>query len=152
MIDDEGNNLGTIPTYKALAIAKEKELDLIEVNPKARPSICKIMDFGQHKYKQDRADAKQRARQKKIETKGIRISFKMGEHDLNVRKKQAEKFLKEGHKVKIELILRGRENAHKDLAGQKVTDFTTLLDEDVETEQELAKKGNRLSIIIYKKK
>lgn len=137
---------------QALYLAQQRGLDLIEVSPLARPPVCRIMDYGQYKYQESRTKAKQKAKQKKTEIKGIRLSFKMGEHDLNIRQKQAEKFLQQGDKVKIELILRGREHAHKDLAWGKIQNFITALGEDIEIEQEITKKGNRMSTIVYKKK
>lgn len=140
-----------MPTGSALKLAYDRGLDLIEVSPKAQPPVCKLMNYGQYMYQLARAQAKQKVKQKKIELKGVRLSFKMGEYDLTVRQKQTEKFLAAGNKVKVELILRGREQAHKDLAFQKMRNFVTSLGEKIIIEQAVTTKGNCLSTIIARK-
>ena len=123
MIDETGQQIGIIETDRALQMAKEKELDLVEVNPKASPSICKILDYGSYLYQQEKAKKKQKAKQKKIEVKGIRLSLKIGQHDLEMRKSQALSFFEKGDKVKIEMILRGRERAFLNRARTIMEDF-----------------------------
>jgi len=90
-------------------MAQEKGLDLIEISPNAKPPVCRIMDNGKYKYEKSRKEKDQKTKQKKTEIKGIRISPRIGQHDLEFKVKQAEKFLEKGHKVKIEMILKGRE-------------------------------------------
>jgi translation initiation factor IF-3 len=123
LIDDAGKNLGDMDTWKALELAKERELDLVEVFPKAVPPVCKIMDYGKHQYQQSKQNRLAQAKQKKVELKGIRIGLKTDEHDLNFKKNQANKFLSKGNKVKIELILKGREKMHRDLARKNLESF-----------------------------
>ncbi len=123
LIDDQGSNLGEMETWKAVEIAKERELDLVEVFPKAFPPVCKIMDYGKHQYQQSKQNRLAQAKQKKIDTKGIRIGLKTDDHDLNFKRNQADKFLSKGNKVKIELILKGREKAHRDLARRNLEGF-----------------------------
>ena len=123
LIDDEGKNIGQIETWKGLEMAKERELDLVEVSPKAFPPVCKIMDYGKHQYQQSKQTRLAQAKQKKIDTKGIRIGLKTDEHDLNFKRNQTDKFLSKGNKVKIELVLRGREKAHRDLARKNLESF-----------------------------
>ncbi len=123
LIDDQGSNLGEMETWKAVEIAKERELDLVEVFPKAFPPVCKIMDYGKHQYQQSKQNRLAQAKQKKVDTKGIRIGLKTDDHDLNFKKNQADKFLSKGNKVKIELILKGREKAHRDLARKNLEGF-----------------------------
>jgi len=123
LIDNQGNNLGEMETSKAVEIAKEWELDLVEVFPKAFPPVCKIMDYGKHQYQQSKQNRLAQAKQKKVDTKGIRIGLKTDDHDLNFKKNQADKFLSKGDKVKIELILKGREKAHRDLAKKNLESF-----------------------------
>lgn len=108
-------------------MAKEKELDLVEVSPKAFPPVCKIMDYGKHQYQQSKQSRLAQAKQKKVDTKGIRIGLKTDDHDVNFKTNQAEKFLSKGHKVKIELILRGREKAHRDLARKNIESFISRI-------------------------
>ncbi|MFA4818571.1 MAG: translation initiation factor IF-3 [Patescibacteria group bacterium] len=152
VIDDTGKILGVMPTSQALLLAHEKGLDLVEVNPTQRPSITKIMDFGQFKYKQQKIAQAQKVKAKKIEVKGVRISFKIGEHDRNVRLKQAQKFLSEGHKVRLEMVLRGRERAHADIAVEGFNKFINDLGEGVFVEVPIGRQGGRMSMQIGKKK
>ncbi len=123
VIDDKGENLGILSTRDALAKAKEQNLDLVEINPKAEPPVAKICDLGKFLYQQKKDERKQRAKQKKEEVKKIRLTFGMGQHDLEMRTKQVEKFLEQGNKAHIELFMRGREKGKKFLAEQKLRDF-----------------------------
>jgi translation initiation factor IF-3 len=134
----------------ALKLAQEAGLDLIEVSPKAEPPVCKIMDFGSFKYQKEKEAKQQRAASKEVEIKGIRLSFRIGENDLAVRRKQALKFLEKGHKVRIEMILRGREKAHRGRAGEIIYSFADSLKEtyEVRVEADLKNVGNRIQTII----
>ena len=147
---DTGEALGVLPTKKAIAMAEAKEKDLVEVSPKANPPVCKIMDFGQFKYIKEKEARKQKAQSKEVDTKGIRLSVRIGEHDLEVRKKQARKFLDRGDKVKIELVLRGREKAHKNVARDVITGFIEALKEEYELKIESPPtyQGGRMNAII----
>ena len=148
VIDNEGHQLGVMPTAKALALAEESGFDLVEVFPKSRPSVCRIMDYGQFQYQQSRKS--QKTNVKKVETKGVRISFKIGQHDLEMRKNQAVKFLSKGDKVKVEMILRGREKKYHQDALQKVKEFieTIKTEQPINIEQEPKKQGGQISAII----
>jgi translation initiation factor IF-3 len=150
VIDHEGNMLGVLSTAEALAIAQEKELDLVEVSPKANPPVCKILDFGQFKYQKVKEAKKQKTQSKEVDIKGIRLTFRIGDHDRNVRLKQALKFLERGDKIKIELVLRGRERAHKMLAKEMVQEFLKDIKEvyEVRIEQDVAFQGNRVTMIV----
>jgi len=148
VIDDEGKMLGVMPTSEALRLAEERGLDLVEVNPTVRPSIVKIMDFGQFQYRQSKIAQAQKAKVKKVEIKGIRLSFKIGEHDKQMRIKQAQKFLNEGHKVRLEMVLRGREKAHLDLAREIMDKFINELGGQAVVEVPLARLGGRLNMQI----
>ncbi|MFA5030462.1 MAG: translation initiation factor IF-3 [Patescibacteria group bacterium] len=152
VISDTGEQLGVMDTNDALAKAKEKGLDLVEVSPNAEPPVCKIMDWGAHQYQQDRLARKQKTKQKVSEIKGIRISFKIGTHDLEMKVKQAIKFLDRGDRVKLEIILRGRENRFKDKALEKMKQFVELLGEHAYQDGIISKAGNRMSLLIGKKK
>ncbi len=122
----------------------------MEVSPLANPPVCKLIDFGKFKYQQEKAEQKSKHKQKKVELKGVRLTLKMGEHDLEVRIKQASKFLAKGDKVRIEMRLRGREMAHQDLAREKIKKFIESLGE-VALEQPLQKQGRLFSVIINNK-
>lgn len=149
VVGDEGE-IGIMPTEKALALAEEKELDLVEVSPKANPPVCKILDYGQFKYQKEKEARKQKAQSKEVDTKGIRLSVRIGDHDLAVRRKQACKFLDRGDKLKIELVLRGREKAHKNVAKDVVKNFIESLreDYDIRIESHPKYQGGRINAII----
>jgi len=148
LIDHNGNVHPNIATSEALQMAKEADLDLVEVNPTAEPPVCKIMDYGQYQYQQSRAAQEAKQKSKKTETKGLRLSFKIGSGDLLTRKKQAEKFLKKGNRVRIEMMLRGRERQHANLAIDKIKEFIASIETEVKIEQPVVKKGNSISAII----
>lgn len=148
MIDHQEKIYKSISLAEALRLAKEAGLDLVEVNPTANPPVCKIMDYGQYQYQQSRQQHESRQKSKKVETKGIRLSFKIGQGDLQTRQKQTEKFLKKGSRVRLELFLRGRERQHGNMAIQLVKDFIDNLSTDVRIEQPVLRKGNTISAII----
>jgi len=151
LIDEEGKNLGIVSREEALALAKEKNLDLVEISPKENPPVAKIMDFGQFKYQLKKKEQKQKSKQKKTEIKGIRLSLRISEHDKEFKLKQGKKFLEQGHKVKIEMILKGREKIHLDLAKEIINQFIEQLGE-VKIEQEIKKQGGKLTAIVSQSK
>lgn len=127
MIDDEGKNLGVLPIEQALALAKEKNLDLIEIVSTLQPPIVKISDFGKFLYQKEKEERKQRAKQRTDEMKSVRLTFGIGKHDLEFKARQAEEFLEEYTKVQIEMVLRGREKGRQDFARQKVEEFLKMI-------------------------
>ena len=153
VIDEQGEALGVIATEKALQIAREREMDLVEVSPKAQPPVCKILDYGAFKYQKEKEMRSQKAKAKKVEVKGIRLSVKMGSHDLEVRLKKAAEFLNAGQKIKIEMIMRGREKAHAGLAMQRIRDFIAELEKEFPlfVEQDVKRQGGNVSAIVGKK-
>lgn len=153
VIDESGVNLGALPVSKALEIAGERGYDLVEVSPKANPPIAKLMDFGQFKYEKEKEARKQKARSHNVEVKGVRLSLRIGAHDLEVRRDQAKRFLEEGDKVQIEIVLRGRERQFSDLAKSVMEKFVELIKKDlnIAVEQPFAKQGGRLTMVIGKK-
>lgn len=118
-----GEALGILPTEEAIKLAEAAEMDLVEVSPKAEPPVCKILDYGQFKYQKEKEAKKRKAQSAEVDIKGIRLSVRIGVGDLQVRLKQALKFLEQGDKIRVELPLRGREKAHRDVAGQVMNDF-----------------------------
>lgn len=144
--------LGLMPTWQALELARERGLDLVEVNPTLRPPIAKILDFGQFQYKQQKILQAQKAKAKRVEVKGVRISIKIGEHDREVRRKQALGFLDEGHRVRVEMILRGREKGRGDLARELMNEFVQSLGEGVVVETPFSRTGGNVSMQVAKKK
>jgi len=156
LIDENNEKIGPTPTAKALAMAREAELDLVQVDPKGNPPVAKIMDFGQFKYEKDKQAHKQKLQQKKIDTKGIRLSVRISQHDLDFRMEQAKKFLEKGDKLKIELILKGRERQHPEKAAETINNFIDTLrasgDLNLVKEQDLTRQGGRFNIILANKK
>jgi len=122
---------------EALVLARAQELDLVEIAPKAKPPVLKIMDYGKFQYQQSKQERIAKGKQKKLDTKGIRIGMRTDTHDLEFKKSQAEKFLTKGNKVKIEIMLRGREKAHQDLARTTLVNFVKLISVPFKTEQEV---------------
>lgn len=156
VIDENNEALGIMATSEAIEKAQEADLDLVEVNPKANPPVVKIVNLGQLKYEKEKQAHKQKMQQKKVETKNIRLSFRISEHDLGLRIAQAEKFLSKDDKVKIELILRGRERQYPQKAAEIIKGFVAKLqanpDLSPETEQPLTNQGGRFTIILTNKK
>ena len=152
VIDEQGQNLGEMNTDEAIRLAREKRLDLIEVSPDATPPVCRIVDIGKWKYEQAKKARAQRAHQKQVELKGIRITMRASLHDLGTRARQAEKFLNGGDKVRVEMLLRGRERANQDFARQRFTEFTSLLAIPYKIEQDIKREPRGLSLIIVKGK
>jgi translation initiation factor IF-3 len=123
VIDLNNENRGLMDTAAAIALAREQEADLVEVSPLATPPVCKVTDYGKLQYRQAKQEQQQKAKQKKVEIKGIRIGFRTDKHDLLFKKTQAEKFLTKGNKVRVEIVLRGREKAMLDKARANITQF-----------------------------
>ncbi len=123
LIDEKGENKGVVPIEEALAAARMVGFDLIEITSKVIPPVCKIMDYGKFKYAEEKAERKQRSKQKGDEVKSIRIGFMFGAHDLEIRAAKIDEFLKEDYKIKIEMPLKGRQKKFGDLAAQKFEEF-----------------------------
>ena len=148
LIDDEGDQKGIVYTDEAIKLAQSKELDLVEVSPNSDPPVCKIMDFGKHLYKQKKQEKKQKQRQKKTEMKGVRIGFRTDNHDLQVKAKQARKFLESRNSVKVVLMFKGRELADFDLAKEKLLQFAEQFDDIAEIAEEPKKQGHQLLVVL----
>ncbi len=130
LIDAEGNQVGIISSAEALAIAQESKLDLVKIAPQAKPPVCKIMDYGKHRYDQQKKEKESRKKQKTISVKEVRLSLKIEKHDLETKAKHARKFLKAGDKVKISLRLRGREMANAAYANEVIEHFVDVVGEE----------------------
>ncbi|MEI7498480.1 MAG: translation initiation factor IF-3 [Candidatus Falkowbacteria bacterium] len=155
IIDENGENLGIMSTADALKLAEEAGLDLVEVNPKAEPPIAKILDYGQFKYEKEKLAHKKKQQQKKVELKGIRLTVRISTNDFGFKLKQAIDFLEKGNKLKIELILKGRERQHPEKAVETIKEFIIELEKleqfKLVREQDLTRKGNGFIIILINK-
>ena len=126
VIDPDGKQLGTMTIQNALNLAREHDLDLVEVGPNVVPPITKIMDYGKYIYQKERQEKKSGAAKKqRQEIKTVRVGFKTGAHDAAFKAAKAVEFLQEGNLVKIELTLRGREKALAPMGKQKLEQFLT---------------------------
>ncbi len=126
-------------------------MDLIEIVPNARPPVCRIMDYGKYQYQKKKQEKEQKSKIKKVEIKGIRISPRIGQHDLEIRSKQAEKFLKKGHKIKIEIILKGREKKLIATAKERLQSFIDSIPGEISIEQEIKNQPRGLNVVIAPK-
>lgn len=115
VIDDDGSQIGILAVEEAQRLAYEKELDLVEVAPNATPPVCKIMDFGKYKYQMEISDKERKRKQTQIVVKEIKLRPKIDKNDLSIKKKQVEKFVEKGNKVKITMSFKGREIVHSNL-------------------------------------
>lgn len=151
MIDVDGTALGVITKEEALAKAQQANLDLIEIAPNAKPPVARILDFQKFRYEESK---KERASKKGPDTglKELWLSPRIAEHDLLVRLKRADEFLKEGHKVKLTVKFRGREMAHPETGHKVIQTALANLGENILVEREQKFEGRNLSVIIAKSK
>lgn len=115
LIDENGEQKGIVPTIEALRMAREQDLDLVEVSPNANPPVCKILDFGKYRFEQEKKLRDSKKNQKVLKIKEIRMQPKIGSGDLDTKAKHVQEFLDEGDKVKVTIRFRGRELAHTEL-------------------------------------
>ncbi|MBC7347892.1 MAG: translation initiation factor IF-3 [Clostridia bacterium] len=133
LISADGQQLGVMPLREALRIAEEKNLDLVEVAPTARPPVCRIMDYGKYRYELSKREREAKKRQRLINVKEIKLRLGIEEHDFQVKARNATRFLKDGDKVKVTVMFRGREISHADLGHrlcqrlvQQLADLATI--------------------------
>ncbi len=152
VIDSDGSQLGIMSSREALQMAEEKELDLVLVSDKADPPVCKIVDYGKHKFEQEKKAKEAKKKQHTVDVKEVKMRYKIEEHDYNVRINQAERFLKAGDKVKATIMFRGREIQHSDLAEELLKRMATDLQELAEVQQAPKKEGRNMMMLLAPKK
>lgn len=152
VIDETGRQLGVLKREEAFRLAQEKNLDLIQVTEKVEPPVCKIGEYGKYLYQLEKKE-KSIQKNKGGELKGIRLTFNISLHDMEMRANQAAKFLEKGDVVRIDLPLRGREKAHQDFARDKIYAFLEALNNKVpiKTERDIKREGRGFTTIISKK-
>ena len=123
LIDEDGTQLGIMPSSQALKIAIEKELDLVKIAPGSNPPVCRIMDYGKYRFEQTKRDKEARRNQHIVEVKEIRMSPSIGINDFNVKLKNGQKFLKDGDRLKVTVRFRGREMAHTHIGEELLNKF-----------------------------
>jgi translation initiation factor IF-3 len=148
LIDENGAQMGIVAIREALAIAEERGLDLMEVAPNAVPPVCRIVDYGKFRYEQSKKDREARKHQKQAELKEVRLKPKTDEHDLDVKAKQARRFLLDGHKVKFTVRFRGREIFHPDIGREMLEQMAEELREVATVEQKPLMEGRALSLLL----
>lgn len=149
LIDDEGNNHGVIATSKALAMAEDKGLDLILVSPNQEPPVAKILDYGKYKYETEKRAKEAKKKQHTVDIKEIKVRYKIDVHDYNVKINAIKKFLASGNKVKIVVMLRGREMQHNHLAYDLANRFLTdLANEKMTVEKKPSMDGRNVITIL----
>lgn len=136
---EDGGMIGVLSVSDALALAEERELDLVEINPKAEPPVCKLIEWTKFKYQQEKSEHKQKAK----EDKTIRLSVRVADNILEVRGRQVEGFLEKGHKVRLQIQMRGREKAYPEIALETLQKFLTYISEEkYALESELKQTGD----------
>ena len=150
VVDAEGKPLGVLETAEALRVARERGLDLVEVAPNARPPVARVMDYGAYRYRQQKQAAQQKKHAKRVEIKGVRIGMRISEHDFAHKVEQTRRFLEEGHKIKLELVMRGREQAFqlRGRAYERLDSFIAALKIPIMRESDPTKVGNRLTVLL----
>ncbi len=148
LIDEEGNQVGVIPTFEALQMARDRGLDLVEVAPNAMPPVCRLMDYGKFRYEQSRKERESRKHQHVVELKEVRIRPKIDDHDLETKGRQAAKFLNAGDKVKVTVLFRGREMAHPDIGKGLLDQMADFLRPHATVEQPPRMEGRTMTMFL----
>lgn len=148
VIDEDGNQLGVITRQEALAAARSAGLDLIEVSPDADPPVAKIADWGKYNYQRTKQLQKNKRNAKASELKQMRFSLKISDHDIAVKLKKVSEFLNDGDKVRMSVIYRGRELAHKELGYKLMDKLIAELGEGIVADQAPQFAGRQLSAVV----
>jgi translation initiation factor IF-3 len=148
VIDEDGTQLGIMTPRDALAMARERGIDLIEVAPQAQPPVCKIMDYGKFKYEQAKREKESAKKHKQSELKGIQMFPNIEDHDFNVKVRNAIKFLQDGDKVKVTLRFRGRQITHPEFGRQQMEKVIQLTAEHAQVEKPPAMEGRMMTMIL----
>jgi translation initiation factor IF-3 len=151
VIGNEGQQLGILPIRKALELAAQEQLDLVEVAPNAEPPVCKIMDYGKFKYQQSKRTQEARKKQTVIQVKEVKIRPKTDEHDLQVKMRHIKRFLAQKDKAKITILFRGREIAYSDQGMKILERVREELKDEVVVEQQPKMEGRNMIMILAPK-
>jgi translation initiation factor IF-3 len=151
VVDSDGTMLGVMKLSDALALANEKQVDLVEISPNANPPVTKLLDYDKYRYQQEKTAQEAKKKIKKVSVKMIRLSVRIGEHDLHFKSKQANEFISEGNKVKLDVVMRGREQAHPELAFELIKKFQSLVTVEHNIEARPNKMGNTVSMMFAPK-
>ncbi len=148
VIDVNGEQLGIMPINRALSIAEDKQLDLVKIAPHAKPPVCKIMDYGKYRFDMEKKQKEARKNQRVINVKEVRLSATIEEHDLGVKARNADKFLKSGDKVKVSIRFRGREMAHTKVGYEIMDQFKSMLTSEYVVESKPRLEGRNMIMVL----
>jgi translation initiation factor IF-3 len=148
LIGADGEQLGIVPFFDALRKAEESGLDLVEVAPQARPVVCRIMDYGRYKYEQSKRDKESRKKQHVVSLKEVKMRPNIEDHDFEVKARNAMRFLKDGDKVKVTLMFRGREIVHPHLGQQLLRKLAEQVQEMATVERHPKLEGRNMIMIL----
>lgn len=152
LVDSDGAMLGIKPIQEALDLAKERQLELVEISPTAKPPVCKILDYSKYLYEQNKKKKETKKKQKANVLKEVRLKSRIASHDLETKIRHAEEFLRKEEKVKITVVFFGRENKHKDLGRDMLTKIKERLSSVSTSEDRIQALGNRISLTFSPKK
>jgi len=148
LISSTGEQMGVVPLEEALNNAFDEGFDLVMISPDAKPPVCKIMDYGKYRFEQSKREKEAKKKQNVIEIKEVRLSPSIEEHDINVRVKNTQKFLKQGNKVKVSIRFKGRQMAHTKLGFDVMNDFAKRLEEDCVVESKPKLEGRNMMMML----
>jgi translation initiation factor IF-3 len=148
LIDEEGENHGTVSTERAMEMAADAGLDLVEISPSNKPPICKILDFGRYKYASQKKKAEAKKKQKVIEVKEIKMRPNIDTHDYEVKMRNVRRFFEDGDKVKVTLRFRGREMAHMNLGMDLLKKVKEDTEEIAKVEAEPKLEGRQMMMVL----
>ncbi len=152
VIDDQGNQLGLMSSRDAQRIAKERNLDLVKIAPKAKPPVCKIIDYGKFRYEQTKKDKENKKKQTIVSLKEVRMSPNIEQHDIDTKMKNGRKFLTKGDKLKISVRFRGREMAHTSIGREMLLRFAEELSDLADIEKRPKMEGRSMTMFLVPKK
>lgn len=142
--------MGVVDTREALRTAQERDLDLVEVAPQAKPPVCRVMDYGKFKYKQKKRTHGGKSKHQ-MQIKEVRLRPKTGEHDIAVKLKRAREFLEHGDKVSVSMFFRGREVTHTDLGREIMEEFARQVEDIAKIESGVRMDGRRMTMLLSPK-
>jgi|TARA_B110000914_G_C15504986_1_gene467867 translation initiation factor IF-3 len=151
VIDDDGIALGTLPTEEALSLAQDRDMDLVEVAPTANPPVCRIMDYGKHKYKASKKAHEAKKKQKIIHLKEVKFRPNTDQHDFDFKLRNVHRFLENGDKAKVVIFFKGREIVHREFGMRVLQRVAEATEEDAVIEQQAKQEGRTLVMILSPK-
>ena len=148
VVNQEGEQLGIMLTTQALALAEEQELDLVKIAPNARPPVCKLMDYGKYRFEMSKKEREIKKNQKVIETKEVRLSATIEDHDIDVKYRQAIKFLQDGNKIKVTIRFRGRQISHSEIGAEVMQEFAERIKDYGTVERRPLVEGRNMTMMV----